>query len=199
MVTAEELVQINNGEQKGLVVRLATVTELFENGTAKIKFYGEETASEKEYSYLASYRPKKDDVVVLLPILDTYIIADKIKYKGEESGGGYVTLDELQTILSNYVSTALVSYATKSELNGYLPIDGNGVFYVSNTSYFSTIGALKVLGQLYHTGGALGFFGSTPSTKRYLSTVSTSSSTTMTQCLGYINNIVEVLKAYGLC
>ena len=31
---------------------MATVVELFTTGTAKIKFFGEDIASEKEYSYL---------------------------------------------------------------------------------------------------------------------------------------------------
>ena len=60
--TAEE--QIKDQEkykQEEECFRLATVTSLFSSGCAKVTFYGEESESEKEYSYLASYQPAIGD------------------------------------------------------------------------------------------------------------------------------------------
>lgn len=77
--TAQEFIGMNAaGEQK--VFKLATVTALFSpSGSPKIKFDGESTASEKKYSYLASYTPTVNDRVLLASVGGTYVILGKIK------------------------------------------------------------------------------------------------------------------------
>lgn len=86
--------------------KLATVKELFEDGTAKIQFLGEDTPSEKEYSYLASYMPTVEDKVFLLPFAGSYVIIGKLLYMETPGGGtgGYVTAEELTETLKGYAA-----------------------------------------------------------------------------------------------
>ena len=58
--------------------KLATVVALFETGAAKIRFDGEEEASEKQYSYLSSYQPTINDRIIVAVISGTYVILGKI-------------------------------------------------------------------------------------------------------------------------
>lgn len=84
MITAEEFVQeLNRDSEKQSPFKLGIVVELFENDTAKIKFDGEDTPSEKQYAYLASYKPAKDDRVLLCSVGGTYIILGKVSYNEE--------------------------------------------------------------------------------------------------------------------
>jgi hypothetical protein len=78
---SELLEQTANPELKS-AFRIGTVTELFTTPlfTAKIKFDGEEVASEKQYSYLASYSPIVNDRVIMATIAGTYIILGNIAY-----------------------------------------------------------------------------------------------------------------------
>jgi hypothetical protein len=80
MITAEELVQETEPQEVESDFKLGTVADLFENGTAKILFDGEETPSEKQYAYLSSYTPAKDDRVLLGAMGGTYIILGKVNY-----------------------------------------------------------------------------------------------------------------------
>lgn len=80
MITAEELVQATEPEEGQNNFKLATVVELFDNDTAKIQFDGEDTPSEKQYAYLDSYTPKKDDRVLLGALGGTYVILGKVNY-----------------------------------------------------------------------------------------------------------------------
>jgi hypothetical protein len=80
MITAEELVQETEPQEAESDFKLGTVADLFENGTAKIQFDGEETPSEKQYAYLSSYTPAKDDRVLLGAMGGTYIILGKVNY-----------------------------------------------------------------------------------------------------------------------
>jgi hypothetical protein len=132
MVDTTDLIALNqNPEEKGL--KLAKVTELFETGTVKIQFYGEDTPSEKEYSYLASYTPATGDTVLMIPMAETYIVLGKILYSVVIPEIGYVTTEQLNSALSAYaksseltiyvksadLSTTLNSYAKTSDLNNY--------------------------------------------------------------------------------
>ncbi len=80
MITAEELVQETEPQEAESDFKLGTVADLFENGTAKILFDGEETPSEKQYAYLSSYTPAKDGRVLLGAMGGTYIILGKVNY-----------------------------------------------------------------------------------------------------------------------
>lgn len=81
IMSAEEMLKFNvQNQSKVKTFKIGTVTDKFANGTAKIKFDGEDTASEKQYSYLARYAPTVGDRVLLAVVSGTYIILDKINY-----------------------------------------------------------------------------------------------------------------------
>lgn len=69
--------------------KLATVTELLEDGCAKIKFDEDEEASEKEYAYLSCYSPTVGDRVLIGIVGASYVIIGKINYAiPPEAGNG---------------------------------------------------------------------------------------------------------------
>jgi hypothetical protein len=61
--------------------KMAEVIGFFENGTAKVKFDGEETPSEKEYGFLRHYIPKIGDRVFMMDFNGSYIIFDAVDYQ----------------------------------------------------------------------------------------------------------------------
>lgn len=61
--------------------KMAEVVGLFENGTAKVKFDGEEVPSEKEYGFLRHYIPKVGDKVFMMEFNGSYIIFDAVDYQ----------------------------------------------------------------------------------------------------------------------
>ena len=63
--------------------KLAEVVELTERKTAKVRFDGEESISEKEYPYLRSYVPKIGDKVFMKSFNGSYIIFDAISFEVE--------------------------------------------------------------------------------------------------------------------
>lgn len=80
MITAEDFVLEIDSNEESNSFKLGTVTDLFENNTAKIQFDGEETPSEKQYAYLSSYAPTIGDRVLLGVLGGTYIILGKVNY-----------------------------------------------------------------------------------------------------------------------
>ncbi|MBU5425021.1 hypothetical protein KQI41_01245 [Tissierella pigra] len=80
MITAEEFVQEIDDKEENKNYKLGIVVDLFENATAKIQFDGEDTPSEKQYAYLDSYIPKKDDRILLGAMGGTYVILGKVNY-----------------------------------------------------------------------------------------------------------------------
>ena len=80
MITAEEFVfEIDNKEEQKNF-KLGVVAELFDNKTAKVQFDGEDIPSEKQYAYLESYKPTKDDRVLLASLGGTYVVLGKVNY-----------------------------------------------------------------------------------------------------------------------
>lgn len=61
--------------------KMAEVVGLFENGTAKVRFDGEEAPSEKEYGFLRHYIPKVGDKVFMMEFNGSYIIFDAVDYQ----------------------------------------------------------------------------------------------------------------------
>lgn len=61
--------------------KMAEVVDLFENGTAKVRFDGEEAPSEKEYGFLRHYIPKVGDKVFMMEFNGSYIIFDAVDYQ----------------------------------------------------------------------------------------------------------------------
>lgn len=103
---AQELIEQPEQQQ---TFRLGTVVELFSNSTAKVKFDGEETASEKQYAYLKSYKPSVNDRVLLAAVGGTYVILGSVIFdespdneqsnvfstitvEGDATIGGYTTI-----------------------------------------------------------------------------------------------------------
>lgn len=64
-------------QQPVLPFRLAKVTSI-DNGRAYVQFYGESSASTKLYPYLAGYKPKVGDDVLMIQQGSTFIIAGKV-------------------------------------------------------------------------------------------------------------------------
>lgn len=189
MVDTKEFIELQQGTKSNKRgCKIATVVELFDAGTAKIMFKGEDIASEKEYSYLASYAPVVGDAVLLLPFLDTYIIIGKVLYKETESREQYVSVDALDTILSNYLtSNDLTNYVTTDVLTGYATKEDLGDYYKS--------GSTIVANNLRHHGASLGFFGYY-SGRQYVSTVS--STAELAAVRTKLNELINALDTYGL-
>ena len=148
MITAEELVQETEPQEVESDFKLGTVSDLFENGTAKIQFDGEETPSEKQYAYLSSYTPAKDDRVLLGATGGTYIILGKVNYNVgpdvEEEIDRYL-FDVKQVIMRKGLSITggtdidgNLSVTGSTNVNGALTAGG-----VSSTGDITTSGAVN--------------------------------------------------------
>mgnify|MGYP003586475449 CR=1 FL=1 len=101
MISVEELVKSTEQVEGNALYRLGTVTSLFAIGTAQIRFDGEEVASEKEYSYLASYAPVIGDRVLITQASGTYIILGKVNYNEKPSSSADITKELSYKISSN--------------------------------------------------------------------------------------------------
>lgn len=102
MITAEELVKSTESVKEQELYKLGTVSGLFSIGTAQVQFDGEDFPSEKEYSYLESYRPKVGDRVLITLASGTYIILGKINYNEAPSSDQISRIDN-----ALYVSNTL--------------------------------------------------------------------------------------------
>ncbi len=216
MVEINELLPKQNEEK----MKLATVTEITGYGTALVTFYGEETQSQKEYSYLASYIPAIDDTVLMSPMAETYIILGRVSLH-TDIPVDILTQDELTAILNDYVTntsltSALSSYLTSSSAAGtYALIGHTHASYVTTStlqgtylgwtgdaihntsSNYNEFSHLRATTRFYHSGSTLGFFSTTPATKLGISDFPTSTTTTST-IIGYINQVLALLRRYGL-
>lgn len=65
MITPEQFLQLNQTEEKS-PVRFGYIDSAYVTGRPKVKFDGEDTASGKQYPYLASYTPKANDRIMIL-------------------------------------------------------------------------------------------------------------------------------------
>lgn len=121
MVSELEFIQIQSNSEEKYYCKMAKVVALFENKTAKLQFYGEETPSEKEYSYLEIYKnPSIGDIVLTLYFNDTYIILGKVVY-GTAVEDNLITIDQLNTILNDYVTGDMLNdYVTANTLSNTL-------------------------------------------------------------------------------
>ena len=194
MVDAEEFVKLQQSKPSEIGFKLATVSELFESGTAKITFYGESAVSEKEYSYLANYTPTKDDTVLVVPFIDTYIIAGKILF-GEVAppvANDFVTQADLDAYAK---TTDLEPYATDAELANYAKTTALTPFYKNNSN--ATLNELTINGMLNHEGSRLCFFGSSLLYgKQSVYTISTPG--TLASLTTGLNNVITALNRYNL-
>lgn len=66
------------GPQTEAGVRLAEVVSTDSSGT-KIKFYGEETASQKKYKRINTYTPASGDKVLMVNVNGSFLIIGKVE------------------------------------------------------------------------------------------------------------------------
>lgn len=147
MIDAEELVlELDNSEESHSNFKLATVTALFDNNTAKLRFDGEETASEKQYAYLESYKPTIDDRVLLGVLGGTYVILGKVNYNVappvEEEIDRYL-YDLKKVIMQKGLSVTLgITTDTLTVNNGATVVGNVGVDGSVNATGISATGAV---------------------------------------------------------
>lgn len=139
MVDAE-IIKHEENEKK---LKLATVTSLNENGTAKVTFYGEDEESQKGYCYISYYKPEINDIVLMVPFGETYIIAGKVLLVSDKPLK-YITDDELQEAVQGFLKESdlgpiLTPYATKNMLNSYAELNHDHK-ELKNQSYGVTVG-----------------------------------------------------------
>lgn len=124
-------------EQEQQVFKLGTVTNLFENGTAQVRFDGEESPSQKQYAFLSTYRPVVDDRVFLAAIGGTYVILGAISHEisgDDPDEGNFTTLQVSESAqikdLTVSGSATLQSLIVNNgaEINGIFSVDGNIMF-----------------------------------------------------------------------
>lgn len=194
MVDGKEIVQLRQQEETK-DFKLAKVVELFENGTAKILFLGEETASEKEYSYLASYKPSINDTVLVVNFMDTHIILGKIIHSITIEDKS-VTIDELAENLKLYaLKEDIKNFITNNELNGYAKTSDLTEFYKYGDGMVSQ--NMNILGNLNHTGSMIKLFGGSLVGKT--TSISTLASTAdLAAVITKVNQIVNAGKWYNL-
>ncbi len=130
--SAGELLQ-QTSNQSPQTFKLGTVDDLFPNGTAKVKFDGEETASEKQYAYLSGYAPVVNDRVLLAYCGGTYIILDKIQYNVPPDDGNAVTSGTFTTL----------NTSGDTVLGGSLKVSGNIAFFGGTPVAKSGVGNLQ--------------------------------------------------------
>ena len=166
--TAQELVET---PQENKNFKMAVVAELFPNSTAKVTFDGEEEASEKQYAYLSSYVPKSGDRVLMAAVGGTYVILGKVKFNASPD---------------TPTSSPSFSSVTVSGLGsfGSISIAGSGSTKLYNC---------EINGSLDHNGSYIGFFGSTPTSKKTVWYVNDDA-----QVRAKVNELLGVLYQYGL-
>lgn len=164
-------------QPKSETFKLGTVTALFANGTAKIRFDGEEEASEKQYSYLASYKPGVNDRVVLSVVAGTYIILGKILFNASpESGTTNLSVPGILTVNGNTTLEGATSMSNTLSVSGKATLSGE----------------VQIGGSLNHDGSYIGFFGKTPTSKR------TAYYAIDTNVKNRLNELIQRLGDYGL-
>lgn len=124
-------------EQNDSCYRLATVTSIFEDGfSPKLTFVGEQTESNKKFSYLYSYKPAINDMVLLAKTDSTFIILGKVAYDIAPDKG---TTEE--DIISIITSQLLLNKVVKLNSNDVININTAGnynFFRLLSTNHFQT-------------------------------------------------------------
>ncbi len=222
MITAEEFVQEIDDKEENKNYKLGIVVDLFENQTAKVRFDGEESPSEKQYAYLDSYVPKKDDRILLGALGGTYIILGKVNYdvspsteeeidrylfdlkkviieKGLNVTGGL----ETDTLTVNDEVTAAKLSSTGTITGASLNVSGQVKGNTLSINNAITVSGLTCNGVLYaddyfmHRGSRLSFFGQNSVSSRQ--TVYRAGGTPTLENLQLkINELISALQSYNL-
>lgn len=124
--TAQDLIE---QPQKTTLFKLGTVTELFANSTAKVRFDGEEAASAKQYAYLSNYKPAVNDRVLMAAVSGTYVVLGKLSYNtspGAEGSFSTLTTSGQATLNAAKINTSI-------EIDGDLNHDGSKIGFFGAT------------------------------------------------------------------
>lgn len=190
MVDGFEMIEISKEQKSEKSFKLATVTELFEDGTPEITFYGEDTPSEKQYSYLSSYHPVKNDMVFLLPFANSYIITGKVLFQITEDTP--ITHDELSSILEDYATKDdLSNYATTEAIANFIKA-GDTVSGLTVTVFHAA--NVSTTGGIWHNG-VLAFFGGAASSKVAVSALT--ATPTVDNLKTKLNELISALHTYN--
>lgn len=146
--TAQDLSMQFEQPQTISVIKLGTVTELFPNGTAKVRFDGDESASAKQYAYLSNYKPAVADRVMMAAVAGTYVVLGKLSYNTSPGSSG--TEGSFTTLTTSGQATL-----NAAKINTSIEIDGD----------------------LNHDGSKIGFFGATPANRQSVSQASSDAQT----------------------
>ena len=188
-------------EQKQQVFRLGTVTNLFENGTAQVRFDGEESPSQKQYAFLSTYRPAVDDRVFLAAIGGTYVILGAISHEisqddptDDPTEGNFTTLQvsESAQIKDLTVSGSATLLQSLTANNGAAI---NGVFSVN--------GNITLSGNIASFGyNRIGFFGKSainkPTAQRPVRSAQVSVEVRVNDAFDWIDSVAQALANLGL-
>lgn len=188
----EETILDAETEEKQTEYRLASVIANSKDGV-QIQFEGEDTATDKLYHAISSYKPVVGDRVVTVRFSGTYIILGGLK--AAEPVGSYISTSE------------------KGRANGVATLNGSGYVVqkaVSASEADSATSADRLNNKLEsslsvqtaqylsgrHTGGSLGFFNVSPGSRRSIGTLA--SSATLPTTVSKVNELIGYLKYYGL-
>lgn len=192
----EEIQDEQNNKTNEEVFKIATVTSLSEDkGCAKVTFVGEDIESSKEYSYIYSYKPTVNDIVLLAKTKSTYIIIGKIATNIQPDEG--VTDEHIRELADEQIidDTSLVRLSSQGAIHNTQTSVYNQLYKI----YSKDIDSLLVYADTLKTSssGKVGFFGSTAVSKQSVSSLS-SSTTDISTVVTKLNSVISALDAYGL-
>ena len=181
-------------EQKQQVFRLGTVTNLFENGTAQVRFDGEESPSQKQYAFLSTYRPAVDDRVFLAAIGGTYVILGAISHEisqDDPTEGNFATL---QVSESAQIKDLTVS--------GSAQVSESAQIKDLKVSESAQIKDLLVSGSATLGYNRIGFFGKSainkPTAQRPVRSAQVSVEVRVNDAFNWIDSVAQALANLGL-
>jgi len=160
--------------------KMGKVSALFANSTAKVSFDGEGAASEKQYSYLSSYKPVVNDRVLMAYVSGTYIILGKINFE-VTPGLGATTINGTLTV------------------NGLLSVPSAGDFQLGSTCRVGFFGTSMTSKTSVSDPSAITATGTADTT--YSSnevTLINSLKTDVTNLRTTVLNLCNALQSYGL-
>ena len=183
-------------EQEQQVFKLGTVTNLFENGTAQVRFDGEESPSQKQYAFLSTYRPVVDDRVFLAAIGGTYVILGAISHEisgDDPDEGNFTTLQVSESAqikdltVSGSATLQSLTVNNGAEINSVFSVDGN-IAFDGNIASFGH--------------DRIGFFGksaiSRPTAERPIRNAQVSVDVRINDAFNWIDSVAQALANLGL-
>lgn len=118
---------------------LGTISEVDNTKGLTLVIDGEETPTEKKYSYLASYVPATGDRVLIEEISDTYVIVGKLITNYNDSGKArsVATADNATLAVTSHYVYSDTSYSTSNRIQ--FRVYNNRLQYASGISAWKTL------------------------------------------------------------